>query len=269
MPDRDGIVILRRCLIAGNAFIWLFGIGVLVFAMWLFFDTGNADAPEKLDQHLRYLHTDLNYYYAAVYLLIGTGVIILFIGVFGWLGAYRESINLLTAYSAIMLLVVAGHLAAASVSIANRDTIQVAISQGIKSAVEQQYGDLREHYRATQIIDYIQRRFNCCGGLEYEDWSNSKWKEEPAYAEDEVVPASCCFGSSELDFICPTYSSILGGKNPYLHQTGCGTKIKRRIMDSITGITAGGFSIVFLEVLAIALTVLMINKLNAEDKRIY
>lgn len=62
-----------------------------MFAMWLFFDTGNADAPEKLDQHLRYLSSDLNYYFAAVYLLIGAGVIIIVAGFFGWLGAYRES----------------------------------------------------------------------------------------------------------------------------------------------------------------------------------
>lgn len=74
----------------------LFGIGVLVFAMWLFFDTGNADAPEKLDQHLRFLSTDLNYYYAAIYLLIATGFIILLTGFFGWLGAFRESTCMLT-----------------------------------------------------------------------------------------------------------------------------------------------------------------------------
>ena len=77
----------------------LFGIGVLVFAMWLFFDTGNADAPEKLDQHLRFLSVDLNYFYAAVYLLMGAGLITLCTGVFGWLGAYRESYCMLTSVS--------------------------------------------------------------------------------------------------------------------------------------------------------------------------
>lgn len=67
--------------------------------MWLFFDTGNADAPEKLDQHLRYLSADLGYFYAAVYLLIGAGLLILLCGVFGWLGAYRESPCMLTTVS--------------------------------------------------------------------------------------------------------------------------------------------------------------------------
>lgn len=69
---------------------------MLVFAMWLFFDTGNADAPEKLDQHFRFLSSDLSYYYAAVYLLMAAGFIILICGVFGWLGAYRESPCMLT-----------------------------------------------------------------------------------------------------------------------------------------------------------------------------
>ena len=55
--------------------------------------------------------------------------------------------------------------------------------------------------------------------MEYEDWSSSKWKDQPKNLIDEVVPASCCFGSSGLDNICPTYNAILGGKNPYLHQT--------------------------------------------------
>lgn len=67
--------------------------------MWLFFDTGNADAPEKLSQHLRFLSGDLNYFYAAVYLLMGAGLITLFTGVFGWLGAYRESYCMLTSVS--------------------------------------------------------------------------------------------------------------------------------------------------------------------------
>jgi len=69
--------------------------------MWLFFDTGNADAPEKLDQHLRYLSSDLNYYYAAVYLLIGAGLIILLTGFFGWLGAYMESPCMLTTVKSL------------------------------------------------------------------------------------------------------------------------------------------------------------------------
>lgn len=72
-----------------------------MFALWLFFDTGNADAPEKLDQHLRYLSSDLTYFYVAVYLLIGCGIIILICGFFGWLGAYRESPCMLFAVSAI------------------------------------------------------------------------------------------------------------------------------------------------------------------------
>lgn len=55
--------------------------------------------------------------------------------------------------------------------------------------------------------------------MEYEDWASSKWKQRDEYLIDEVVPASCCFGSSGIDDICPTYSAIIGGKNPYLHQT--------------------------------------------------
>lgn len=73
--------------------------------MWLFFDAGNADAPEKLDQHLRYLSSDLNYFYAAVYLLIGAGVISFLTGFLGWLGAYRESKNMLTAVSLINAMI--------------------------------------------------------------------------------------------------------------------------------------------------------------------
>ncbi|KAF6029443.1 hypothetical protein EB796_012243 [Bugula neritina] len=269
MAERDGITALKWCLFVGNMFLWLFGIGVLVFAMWLIFDSGNADAPEKLDQNIQNLSKDLGYYYGAVYILIGAGVILLFVGVIGWLGALRESVCMLTGYSIILGIIFLCHILSAALCYSYRLTIQQAISESIQEVVQEKYGDVSSYYRETQIIDYIQRRFNCCGGVEYEDWASSKWKDRPEYVIDEVVPASCCFGSGGLEVICPTYSAILGGKNPYLHQTGCGTKIKRRIADYIVGITAGGFSVGALELLAVVLSIVMVKKLQQEDNKIY
>lgn len=73
--------------------------------MWLIFDSGNADAPEKLDQNIQNLSKDLGYYYGAVYILIGAGVILLFVGVIGWLGALRESVCMLTGVSTWVVVI--------------------------------------------------------------------------------------------------------------------------------------------------------------------
>lgn len=96
--------------------------------------------------------------------------------------------------------------------------IQRGVGTGIRDVVQTKYGDIPKFYRETEIVDYIQRRFNCCGGVEYEDWGSSRWKQNDRYLIDYVVPASCCFGTSTLEFFCPTYSATLGGRNPYLNQ---------------------------------------------------
>ncbi|KAM9854967.1 tetraspanin-33b [Aulostomus maculatus] len=124
-------------------------------------------------------------------ILIVVGVVMFFITFCGCIGALRENIRLLKTFSFSLTLVFLTQLAIAILGFFYSDQTRDALGKFVKKAIVHYRDDLD----LQNLMDYIQKEFQCCGWSNYTDWSWNLYfnctQENPS-SERCAVPYSCC-----------------------------------------------------------------------------
>lgn len=158
--------------------------------------------------------------FAATPIAIGlTGLLTLVIASFGLWGIIRKSKCLTGTYATSLIVILIVQMAVIVAPIVARDETETVITKTANKTItewEKPGGPIATSW------DYIQRKFECCGVTEYQDWQNAPLFVNYAQNRSSVenpVPDSCCQDESELCGL--TYAD-----ESDIYQEGCILKIE-------------------------------------------
>ncbi|XP_041072189.1 tetraspanin-33 isoform X3 [Carcharodon carcharias] len=133
----------------------------------------------------------------------------------------------------------------------------------------------RDDLDLQNLIDYIQKKFKCCGVSNYNDWSKNMYfncVDTNPSLERCAVPFSCCVMGTEevLNTMCgyETQSMKSSTAKKQIYTGGCMDKVITWGQQNLFLIGGLGLGLLLLEVLMISLTVMLLNQILYIRKRI-
>ncbi|CAK1552579.1 unnamed protein product [Leptosia nina] len=195
--------------------------------------------------------------------IIVIGVIMLFVSLFGCVGALKESTCLVNIFAVILSLVLVLEIAAAIAAYTLRGQVTKMLDENLRDTLPYYY----TNSEVASSYDFIQSRLNCCGVDSYLDWGevqNAQGTEGISVA-NITVPFSCC---------AQTRRHILGEMEveecEKLYANGCLPRITYLVYQSAGLLGAGAMTIAFIQIIGIVFSFSLatsIRKAKSERER--
>ncbi|XP_041463031.1 CD63 antigen-like [Lytechinus variegatus] len=184
------------------------------------------------------------------WIAIGIGLFIFVVGFSGCCGAMKESSCLLKLYFFFVLLIVLAEGSLGIVTFVFSGDIEDSMTKGMQESINENYG-LKEG--TTEVIDDVQKTFDCCGAAGYGDYKTSKHLQEGL-----AVPGSCCKEPG-----CDT-SGPKG--NPYNQRAiwteGCVHATKDTIKNHYLAIGGAAFGLLIFEIITMVFACCVIKGID-------
>ncbi|XP_071379908.1 tetraspanin-33 [Centroberyx affinis] len=199
-------------------------------------------------------------------LLIVVGSVMFMITFLGCCGALRNATCLLKTFLGILVAILLLQIAAAVLGFLFTDKVMERTEKLMKKAVVR----YREDQDLENVIDFIQKKFQCCGVQSYQDWSQNVYFEcsdtNPSL-EACGVPFSCCVqlhNQTVLNTMCGYGVQQLeqGAARQDVFTVGCLEEIvwwSKHNLLLVAGLTAG---LLLLEVCMIGLAAAQISRIK-------
>ncbi|XP_063359695.1 CD63 antigen-like [Cydia amplana] len=203
------------------------------------------------------------HFFSPATLVIVIGVMMLFISMFGCIGAWRESTCLVNIFAVILSLVFILEVAAAIAAYSLRSQVIDMVDDRLRIAMPYYY----ENQEVTDAFDFIQNRLNCCGVDTYFDWH---MVEPPQGATGIVVsnitvPNSCCAESHYT-----VVEDVTVAECTKLFANGCLPRVIYLVYQSAGLLGAGAMTIAFIQLIGIVFSFSLgsaIRKAKTERER--
>lgn len=132
-----------------------------------------------------------SHFFSPAQLLVAIGFIMMFVSIFGCVGAVRESTAMINIYGLLLALVFILEVAAAISAFALRGQV----TEMVRRTINQSMVSYNSNHYVAKSVDFMQSALECCGVESYEDWQfflgndtvNNSTENAPL-----VVPDSCC-----------------------------------------------------------------------------
>ncbi|XP_045784350.1 CD63 antigen-like [Maniola jurtina] len=175
--------------------------------------------------------------------IIVIGVIMLFVSLFGCIGALKESTCLVNIFAVVLSLVLVLEISAAIAAYVLRAQVADMLDQNLRETLPSYY----TNPEVEDGFDFIQSRLNCCGVDSYLDWGDVPSDGHSGIAVSNItVPYSCC---------AQTRYEIVGETEVQeclkLYANGCLPRITYLIYQSAGLIGAGAMTIAFIQIIGI------------------
>ncbi|PKK28252.1 tetraspanin-15-like, partial [Columba livia] len=126
---------------------------------------------------------------APAIILILLGIIMFLVSFVGVLASLRDNLCLLQAFMYILGICLLIELTGGVVALIFRNQTIKFLNDNIRRGIENYYDDLD----FKNIMDSVQKRFKCCGGEDYRDWSQNVYHSCAAPGPLACgVPYTCC-----------------------------------------------------------------------------
>ncbi|XP_049866818.1 CD63 antigen-like [Pectinophora gossypiella] len=187
------------------------------------------------------LFLDDKFFSPATFIIV-IGIIMLFVSLFGCVGALKESTCLVNIFAVILTLVLVLELAAAVTAYVLRAQVEDILDENLRTALPYYY----EKPEIEAAFDFIQSRLNCCGVDQYEDWRDVSHPNgiTGISINNITVPNSCC---AETQFV----SELAVEECTKLYAKGCLPRVIYIVYQSAGLIGAGAMTIAFIQVIGI------------------
>ncbi|NXP45971.1 TSN15 protein, partial [Heliornis fulica] len=126
---------------------------------------------------------------APAIILILLGIIMFVVSFVGVLASLRDNFHLLNAFMYILGVCLMIELIGGVLALTFRNQTIKFLNHNIRRGIENYYDDLD----FKNIMDSVQKRFKCCGGEDYRDWSQNVYHSCEAPGPLACgVPYTCC-----------------------------------------------------------------------------
>ncbi|KAM9409894.1 tetraspanin-15 isoform 1-T1 [Pholidichthys leucotaenia] len=126
---------------------------------------------------------------APAIILIVLGIIMFIISLIGVLGSLRDNITLLKVFMYALVVCLILQLTGGILALAFHHQTKEFINDNTRKGIVNYYDDLD----FKNILDYIQKKFKCCGGKDYTDWKVNMYHNCSAPGPLACgVPYTCC-----------------------------------------------------------------------------
>uniref|UniRef100_T1IXU1 Tetraspanin n=1 Tax=Strigamia maritima TaxID=126957 RepID=T1IXU1_STRMM len=198
---KGGAYCIKYLLFVFNFVFWLLGCTVMALGIWVRADYVSKQVIEQ---------TGFEYYFAACYMVITTGAIIMIIGFTGCMGALMENRLLLTLniifLAAIFILELAAGAYVFSVGVEGTSLDEFLVHTLSKAIHESGYDP-----KARKMMDVVQSYLYCCGvnnWKDYQDWG----KAVPNSCRNEITGRQFDMGCKErFTLFIEEKTGLIGG----------------------------------------------------------
>lgn len=218
--DRNDLNMGMRCvkyMIFVINFMFLL-TAILVVTVGTAIGTIFGDFEDFIDSH----------FFSPAHLLVAIGVIMMFVSIFGCIGAIKESTAMINIYGVLLAIVFILEVAAAISAFA----LQGQVKEMVRRTINESMASYNGNPNVAQSVDFMQRVLECCGVESYEDWKFFL----PNATENIELPESCCLPST-LEESC----------NPY--EYGCYDRLQWVVSQSAALIATGATTVAFVQIL--------------------
>ncbi|KAJ8725436.1 hypothetical protein PYW08_003619 [Mythimna loreyi] len=205
---------------------------------------------------------DDKFFSPAIFVIV-IGIIMLFVSLFGCIGALKESTCLVNIFAVILSLVFILEIAAAIAAYSLRSQVTGMLDENLRVTLPYYY----ENEEVEDAFDFIQSRLNCCGVDSYMDWSVVP--PPPGVTgittNNVTVPNSCCAETSYQ--IIETLEVDTCTK---LYANGCLPRVFYLVYQSAGLLGAGAMTIAFIQIIGIVFSFSLassIRKAKSERER--
>ncbi|CAG9095975.1 unnamed protein product [Plutella xylostella] len=193
--------------------------------------------------------------------VIAIGVIMLFVSLFGCIGALKESTCLVNLFAIILSLVLVLEVAAAIAAYSLRAQVAGVVGGNLREAMPHYYDnvDVRDSF------DFVQSRLSCCGVDSYLDWGDVTPKDSSTsgiIVQNITVPNSCCAESRYVDMNTAECVS--------LYANGCLPRVIYLVYQSAGLLGTGAMTFAFIQIIGIIFSFSLakgIRKAKSERER--
>uniref|UniRef100_A0AAY4E4L5 Tetraspanin-15 n=2 Tax=Denticeps clupeoides TaxID=299321 RepID=A0AAY4E4L5_9TELE len=181
--ERCSYLFLKFSLIFYATIFWL--IGGLVLAIGIYAEV----------ERQRYKTLE-GVFLAPAIILIVLGVVMFIVSFIGVLASLRDNLTLLKVFLYTLLFCLILELTGGVVALLFRNQTMKVLNKSIRKGMVNYYDDLD----FKNIMDFVQRKFMCCGSQEFTDWKVNMYHNCSAPGPLACgVPYTCCLKSKPSD----------------------------------------------------------------------
>uniref|UniRef100_A0A3Q3SSW2 Tetraspanin n=1 Tax=Mastacembelus armatus TaxID=205130 RepID=A0A3Q3SSW2_9TELE len=174
--QRCSYIFLKFTLFAYAIGWWLIGGSILFIGIY----------AEVERQHYKTLE---GVFLAPAIILILLGIIIFIVSFIGVLASLRDNLTLLKVFMYTLSVCLILELLGGILALAFHNQTVELLNKNIRKGIVNYYDDLD----FKNIMDYVQKKFKCCGGQEYKDWTVNMYHNCSAPGPLACgVPYTCC-----------------------------------------------------------------------------
>ena len=215
------VTCMKLMLLVFNVIFWVAGIILLTFGLWM-----------KISLH-NLLELSDDYNEAVPYIFIGTGAIIVIVGLFACCCTVKGQPILLYMLAVFLSIIFVLELVAGISAYIYRGKIEDGFKTGLNNSMAHYgQGGIRD-----RDIDMLQSYLKCCGVQDYMDW-DKKW-------HNESVPLSCCRDKENCHFAPVDPADI--------YTSGCYVNIIDFVNHNLGAICGGAVALAFFQLLGVIL----------------
>nr|XP_033809655.1 tetraspanin-33-like [Geotrypetes seraphini] len=199
-------------------------------------------------------------------ILITVGILMFAVTFLGCMGALRDLHILLKIFAWLMLLILVLQIVAAVLGFFFSGLVLDKVSYVMGKAISR----YREDLDLQNFIDFIQKKFECCGVGSYTDWSQNIYfecRDSNPSLERCAVPYSCCIQEKKqtiFNTMCgyETQSLKSWQAEDRIHVRGCLDKLVTWGKANLLFLAGIAMAFFLLEVLVIFLAKMLIYQIN-------
>lgn len=169
-----------------------------------------------------------SHFFSPAHLLVAIGFIMMFVSIFGCIGAVKESTAMINIYGVLLAIVFILEVAAAISAFVLRGQVE----EMVRRTINESMASYNSNPNVAQSVDFMQQVLGCCGVESYEDWKFFL----PNVTESIELPQSCCQRST-LDDTCIPFES------------GCYSGLQWVVSQSAALIATGATTVAFVQIL--------------------
>ncbi|KAL4640871.1 tetraspanin-15 [Arapaima gigas] len=178
--ERISYLVLKIVLIVYATIFWMIGGFVLAIGIY-------AEVERQRYKTLEGI------FLAPAIILIVLGLVMFFVSFVGVLASLRDNLCLLKVFVYSLSVCLILELLGGVLALMFRNQTVDLLNKNIRKGMVNYYDDLD----FKNILDFVQRKFQCCGGQEYKDWSVNMYHNCSAPGPLACgVPYTCCMGTT-------------------------------------------------------------------------